>query len=72
MGECIGVEVWRVMTVMTPMSRVPTMIWILSEELATNSFGHLCHASAFNRTIRGMLLSLHQDIHSDYNASGLR
>jgi len=35
-----------------------TMIWILSEELATITFGNLCRQCAFNRTLHIMFLCI--------------
>ena len=37
-----------------------TMIWILSEELATITFGNLCRQCAFNRTLHVILLCIHK------------
>jgi hypothetical protein len=37
-----------------------TMIWILSEELATITFGNLCRQCAFNRTLHVILLCSHK------------
>ncbi len=37
-----------------------TMIWILSEELATITFGNLCRQCAFNRILHVILLCIYK------------